>query len=799
MDLWLTVSTASLVVSTAGLLLSRAQSSAEVIRVGALLTAASVSALLAFAGLGGAALIPVGIGLLLMLTPRYWHLTGALFFSSLLVTFATYVAYLVRATFLLGGEPIGFVLGAVLLLLELLAMFSLVTSAFEMVDALAARPPALPAASEPATWPVVCLQVPAYNEPPDLVIATIRSLVALDYPALRVQVIDNNTTDESLWRPVEAECERLRFLGHQVEFAHLASWPGFKAGALNWGLNHLADDVEIIGIVDADYVADAGWLRATVPYFSNDDVAFVQTPQDYRAWEDSGFYRACYAGFALFFKIGMLSRARRNSIIFAGTMGLVRRSALAEGGGWDERIITEDAEVSLRMLARGWSAVYVPVAYGRGIMPLTYEGLRKQRFRWAFGGIQILRRHWRLLLPWNRSSKLTFGQRYDHLLGGLWWFNDALTLGFSIFVFAAAAGAVLDRPFVVQRLSGVGVVLPIVFVALNLARYIWATRVATGAGLGLALGALRVNMSLSWVIALACLRGLTQERGVFLRTPKFEGAAAVRELRLVWVETGIAMVSLMLLLAVTLAGGRAHLGLALMGLLAWSLLIYGSATINALADPTRRPLTEALRQKALLELRPSIGRVARARSTRLAAAATGLAGVLMLLAVAAESDRAPVANLPFAEPLRPSPAGVSDVPLEDERPRRTSSRSPEPMPSPEETEQAAAEAPATASPVLVPAETPAQTTGPVSREAVGLPTPTPPTQVAPPATPAPPAVAPTPPAVAPTPPAVAPTPPAVAPTPPAVAPTPPPPAQPPHQPTPPATPPTPPPPPDARP
>ncbi|MDQ3690747.1 MAG: glycosyltransferase, partial [Chloroflexota bacterium] len=549
MDAWLTVATVAAVATTAGLGFARATTSPAWVRVGLALATSLTGAALGAAGLGSAALVPVAIGALLMLMPRYWHATGALFFASLLVAFATYAAYLVRATFLLGGEPVGVALGAVLLLLELIAMVLLLTGAFEMADALAARSPELPAASEPKTWPVVCLQVPAYNEPPELVIATVRSLVALDYPALRVQVIDNNTTDEALWRPVEAECERLRSEGGRVDFVHLPSWPGYKAGALNWGLGHLADDVEIIGIVDADYVADANWLRETIPYFSTDDVAFVQTPQDYRAWEDSGFYRACYAGFALFFKIGMLSRARRNSIIFAGTMGLVRRSALEEGDGWNEQIITEDAEVSLRMLARGWSAVYVPVAYGRGIMPLTYEGLRKQRFRWAFGGIQILRRHWRLLLPWSRRSALSFGQRYDHLMAALWWFNDALTLGFSLFVFAAAAGAILDRPFVVQRLSGVGIVLPLIFVGLNLTRYVWATRAATGAGIGLALGALRVNMSLSWVIALACLRGLTQERGVFLRTPKFEGAA-VRELRLVWVETGLATISLVLLVGV---------------------------------------------------------------------------------------------------------------------------------------------------------------------------------------------------------------------------------------------------------
>lgn len=745
MDTSLIVASAALLATTVILLLfSRRRPSPLWSRVAAAVVAWLIGAFLIIAGLGTAALVAVAVGLLIVLLPRYWHVTGLGFFASLVVAFGTYAAYLVRATLLLGGEPLGVALGTVLLVFELVAMLLFVTSAFEMVDALAARPPALPQTSEPARWPVVCLQVPAYNEPPDLVIETLRSLVALEYPALRVQVIDNNTSDDALWRPVAAECERLARDGHRVEFVHLPRWPGYKAGALNWGLSHLAEDVEIIGIVDADYVVDAAWLRATIPYFSNDDIAFVQTPQDYRAWEESGFYRACYAGFALFFKIGMLSRARRNSIIFAGTMGLVRRRALEEVGGWDERIITEDAEVSLRMLARGWSAVYVPVAYGRGIMPLTYEGLRKQRFRWAFGGIQILRRHWRLIVPWNRRSGLTFGQRYDHLMGALWWFNDALTLGFSLFVFAAAAGAILDRPFVVQRLSGIGIVLPLVFVALNLSRYVWATRAATGAGLGLALGALRVSMSLSWVIALACLRGLTQERGVFLRTPKFQGAAAVRELRLVWVETMIAALALVLLIGIMIRAGGSPVSLALGGLLGWSLLIYGSATANALSDPTRRPLGAVLRHKALLELRPRLGRAARARSTRLGLSAA-MAVAIVMLAVATESDRAPVAELPFGEPLRPfTSAGVADDPQDLRRLTPTPSQSARPTALPSPTE---GELPAPADGELVATDAPTPTASP------------PPGALVPTATPGltPPGAAPTLPAATPTPPVSIPT------------------------------------------
>jgi len=696
-------------------------------------------------------LVPLALGtaiaLLSATAPRRWYAIGATFFAGLAVATVVYAVYLVLATLLLGGDPLSLALGAFLLALELGAMGLILGSAFEMVDALcvSTEDDALPPA--PARWPVVCLQVPTYNEPPELVIETIRSLVALDYPALRVQIIDNNTVDEALWRPVEAACERLRAQGHRVAFVHLPEWPGYKGGALNWGREHLDPDIEVVGVVDADYVVEPGWLRGTVPHFTDASVAFVQTPQDYRAWETSAFYRACYVGFAYFFRVGMVSRAHRNAIIFAGTMGLIRRSVLDEVGGWDEQIITEDAEVSLRVLSLGYRSVYVPRAYGRGIMPLTYESLRKQRFRWAFGGMQILRRHWRTIL--GRRSGLSLGQRYDHLIGGLWWFNDALTLGFTLFVAAAAIGAIAGRPFVVQRLTGLGLILPIVLIGLNLVRYLWALRATTGASPALALAALRVNLSLSWVIALACVRGLTQERGVFLRTPKFRGSAAARELRLVWVETALGAAALLLLVLVLAWTGFAPVGLVLAGLLAWALVIYGSATGFALGDPTRAPIGDVLRQKMGLEVAPRIGRVARSRPARAGLAGAIAASLALIAVIASESGRPPVGHLPFdnvpAGPLGGRIGG--SLPSPNPAPKTT----PNPSPSP-------SMPPNTSQPVASPGSggaTPAATTAPESTppvqptaEPTPIVTPTPtPTQL-----PTPPVVIPRP-SILPTPPA----------------------------------------------
>src|SRR5207245_10008937 len=101
----------------------------------------------------------------------------------------------------------------------------------------------------------------------------------------------------------------------------------------------------------------------------------------------------------------------------------------------------EDAEMSLRLLRAGWSGLHVDQSWGYGIMPLTFEALKGQRYRWCFGGIQILRMHRRSMMPGRqgRENHLTTGQRWAYLAGAIQWYGDLLGLVFFIFLLAGAA------------------------------------------------------------------------------------------------------------------------------------------------------------------------------------------------------------------------------------------------------------------------------------------------------------------------------------------------------------------------
>ncbi|HUO85413.1 MAG TPA: glycosyltransferase, partial [Thermoanaerobaculia bacterium] len=399
--------------------------------------------------------------------------------------------------------------------------------------------------------PKVSIHVPAHNEPPEMVIETLDALARLDYPHFEVLVIDNNTADESLWRPVEEHCRRL---GPRFRFFHLLPWPGYKSGALNFALSQTAADAEIIGIVDADYIVEPGWLADLVGYFADPACAFVQTPQDYRDAPSRGrFARAMYLSYLYFFRISMASRNQRNGIIFAGTMGLIRRRALEEADGWDEWCITEDAELSLRLLEKGYRGIYVDQTYGRGLMPLDYAGLKKQRFRWAFGGMQILRMHAALLFhPWR--GRLSPAQRFSYVSGGLQWLNDPLTLAFTVLLLFGSSALLIGGSFYVQPIVGAVVLVPPLFIFFAVARFLWAFRVRTGCRLREAIDALVILMGLTWVVTLACLRGLTSRQGVFLRTPKQEGGrqTLIEAGRIAGWETALGCAALLLMGALLL-------------------------------------------------------------------------------------------------------------------------------------------------------------------------------------------------------------------------------------------------------
>ncbi|MBX6425606.1 MAG: glycosyltransferase, partial [Variibacter sp.] len=361
--------------------------------------------------------------------------------------------------------------------------------------------------------PKVSIHVPAYREPPEMLKQTLDALARLDYPNWECVVVINNTPDPAFWRPIEEHC---RLLGERFKFINAEKVEGYKAGALRLALAHSAPDAEVIGVIDADYAVHPDWLKDLAPLFADPRVGLVQAPQDHRDGHRSVMHYAMNAEYAGFFDIGMVERNEVNAIVVHGTMCLIRRSALEAAGGWPTDTICEDTDLGLTILEQGWLAHYTNRRYGYGLLPDNFEAYRKQRHRWAYGGFQIIKKHWRRFLP--GASLLTRDQRREYALGWLNWLG-AETLGVVV--------AILNLLWVpVVAFIGIAVpdrilTLPIIGAfAVSLMHFATLYRLRVPIPLPQTVAAAIAAMSLQWTVARAIWDGLIKDRLPFARTAK---------------------------------------------------------------------------------------------------------------------------------------------------------------------------------------------------------------------------------------------------------------------------------------
>jgi cellulose synthase/poly-beta-1,6-N-acetylglucosamine synthase-like glycosyltransferase len=342
---------------------------------------------------------------------------------SALLALGVGLVYLVwRATSTL--HPEAMTLSVALLLLEVHAWLGLALFTFSLwdVDGAPPIPGQLPEMS-------VAVLIPTYNEPAEVLLPTITAAVALE-PAHRTLVLDDGK------RP---EIARLaRRLG--AEYVTRAEHVDAKAGNLNHALAQL--DVELVAILDADHVAAPGFLLRTMPYFVDEGLALVQTPQDFYN-EDSFEHvasrrsrqsRLLFSEQAVFYREIQPGKNRWGAAFWCGTGAVVRTAALASVGGVTTTSVTEDIQTTIRMHRRGWRTVYHDEVLARGLAAATSQQYALQRHRWCAGAMQVLRQE----LPLT-DRRLTVPQRLAYAATLLGWFDAVRLLGLLVLPVAVLA------------------------------------------------------------------------------------------------------------------------------------------------------------------------------------------------------------------------------------------------------------------------------------------------------------------------------------------------------------------------
>jgi hypothetical protein len=194
----------------------------------------------------------------------------------------------------------------------------------------------------------------------------------------------------------------------------------------------------------------------------------------------------------------------------------MRRAALEAAGNWSSDTICEDTDLGLTMLELGWQVHYTNRRYGHGLLPDTFEAYKKQRHRWAYGGFQILKKHWRRFLP--GASRLTRDQKREFALGWLNWLG-AETLGVAVAILNiiwVPFVAILDIA-VPDRILTIPIVASF---AVSLVHFLALYKLRVRANAGRLLGAVFAAMSVQWTVARAVGFGLVKDHLPFVRTAK---------------------------------------------------------------------------------------------------------------------------------------------------------------------------------------------------------------------------------------------------------------------------------------
>ncbi len=291
-----------------------------------------------------------------------------------------------------------------------------------------------------ASLPAISILVPCHNE--EMVIAhTIRALLALDYPAGRMEILIINDGSTDRTAEIVRECTadtRVRLLEVPRQFAARG-----KSCALNFALGQATHPV--LAIYDADNIPEPGALRPLAEKLALDPTLGAAIGM-YRAWNRRrALLTRCLniegIGFQWILQAGRWMLMRLTTL--PGTNYVIRRDLVARLGGWDEQALTEDAEMSVRVYKAGYRIQFVP---GSVTWEQEPEGLKvwfRQRRRWVRGSNYLFKKYARSLL---RTRPRRIGLELLYSLALYYLFFLAVVISDILFVLSASGLVRIEVP-----------------------------------------------------------------------------------------------------------------------------------------------------------------------------------------------------------------------------------------------------------------------------------------------------------------------------------------------------------------
>lgn len=268
-----------------------------------------------------------------------------------------------------------------------------------------------------AELPSVTVQLPVFNER-NVVARLVDAACRLDWPRDRFQVqILDDSTDETVAMS-RALAQRWRERGVDIEVRHRTDRTGYKAGALEAGMESAKGD--FIAIFDADFVPEPGLLKRMLPYFAaSPDIGMVQARWGHLNEERNLLTRLSSILLDGHFVLEHTARNRSGRFFnFNGTAGIWRRETIGDAGGWQHDTLVEDLDLSYRAQLKGWRFVFLKDEVVDAEVPPDVRGFKTQQHRWAKGTLQAASK----LLPRVLRAPVSLGVKLEaaaHLLSNL--------------------------------------------------------------------------------------------------------------------------------------------------------------------------------------------------------------------------------------------------------------------------------------------------------------------------------------------------------------------------------------------
>ena len=364
--------------------------------------------------------------------------------------------------------------------------------------------------------PFVTIQLPVYNER-YVIERLIEAICRIDYPLckMEIQVLDDSSDETT--EIIQHRIEKYQKVGFDIQHIRRPQRTGYKAGALQYGLERAKG--EFIAIFDADFIPTPEFLLKTLPHFS-EKTGMVQTRWDHINKDYSLLTKMQAFGLDAHFTIEQSGRSAAGSFInFNGTAGVWKKECIEDAGGWQYDTLTEDLDLSYRAQLKGWKFEYLEEVLSPAELPVVIPAIKSQQYRWNKGAAETARKN--LKNVWLSPLKIKHKLRaIQHLMNS------------SVFFFLLVA-ALLSIPMLyykeihpqIRIIFDIGTIFITGFIAITI--FYWVSSKASVKEKPFRYFSfnfplfLAFSMGLALHNSVAILEGFTGKKTAFVRTPKF--------------------------------------------------------------------------------------------------------------------------------------------------------------------------------------------------------------------------------------------------------------------------------------